>query len=212
LALLIGACINKSRGGQIFMSERIVIIQGNPDPQGNHFGHALALAYISGANQSDREVRVIDVAKLEFPLLRSQEDWKNGDIPESIRSSQASIDWADHLVIIYPLWLGTMPALLKAFLEQVFRPGFAMDESKSGMWKKRLTGKSARILVTMGMPAFVYRWFFGAHSLKSLERNILNFVGIKPVRESLIGMVEAANPANRDKWLVKIQKLGQQGK
>jgi len=194
------------------MSNRILIIQGHPDPDGNHFGHALAKAYAQGAIQSGKEIRVIDIATLEFPVLRSKNDWQCGAVPEAILASQLSIEWAEHLVIIYPLWLGTMPALLKAFLEQVLRSGFAFDESKAGMWKKRLVGRTARIVVTMGMPAFVYRWYFGAHSLKSLERNILHFCGIKPVRESLVGMVEASNPAGREKWLEKMGTLGRTGK
>ena len=63
----------------------------------------------------------------------------------------------------------------------------------------------------MGMPAFVYRWYFRAHSLKSLERNILKFCGIKPIRESLIGMVEG-KPAHREKWLGKMRALGRSGR
>src|SRR3546814_9849412 len=59
--------------------------------------------------------------------------------------------WADHLVILYPLWLGDVPALLKGFLEQILRPGFAIDEGSTGMSAKLLTGRSARIIVTMGM-------------------------------------------------------------
>ncbi len=62
----------------------------------------------------------------------------------------------------------------------------------------------------MGMPAFVYRWYFGAHSLKSLERNILKFVGIKPIRETLIGMVEGKQET-RARWLTKMEALGREG-
>ena len=64
----------------------------------------------------------------------------------------------------------------------------------------------------MGMPAFVYRWYFGAHSLKSLERNILKFCGIGPIRESLVGTVEAASGAGREKWLAKMRALGTRGR
>jgi putative NADPH-quinone reductase len=39
---------------------------------------------------------------------------------------------------------------------------------------------SARAVVTMGMPAFAYRWYFGAHGLKSLTQN-LALVGITPL-------------------------------
>ena len=80
-------------------------------------------------------------------------------------------------------------------------------------WKKRLLkGKTARIVVTMGMPAFIYRWFYGAHSLKSLERNILGFCGIGPIKESLIGMVEAPDNTRREKWLEKLRTLGREGR
>ena len=74
-----------------------------------------------------------------------------------------------------------------------------------------LTGRSARVVVTMGMPALVYRWYFRAHSVKSLERNILGFVGIAPVHRNLIGMVETADEARRDKWLAELQRLGERG-
>jgi putative NADPH-quinone reductase len=106
-----------------------------------------------------------------------------------------------------------MPALLKAFLEQVFRPGFAFGPAADGtMPRKRLGGRSARVVVTMGMPVFVYRWYFRAHSLKSLERNVLKFCGIKSVRETLFGMVEAASGAKRAKWLSRMRELGSQGR
>ena len=190
------------------MSRRIAIIQGHPDPRGDRYGHALAKAYAEGATGAGHEVRTIDLARLEFPLLRSREEWDTGAPPDPVRRAQDTIGWADHLVIFYPLWLGTMPALLKAFLEQAFRPGFAIGHGGSGSsWKKLLTGRSARVVVTMGMPALVYRWFFRAHSLKSLERNILGFVGIGPIRETIIGMVEGS-PASRERWLAKLRALG----
>ena len=75
-----------------------------------------------------------------------------------------------------------------------------------------LKGRSARIVVTMGMPALAYRWFFGAHSLKNLERNILKFVGIKPIRESLVGLVAAKDDKGREKWLAKMEALGKEGR
>ncbi len=139
-----------------------------------------------GAEDGGHEVKRIDVAQLEFPILRTKDDFEKGVAPDAIKQAQATISWADHLVILYPLWLGSMPALLKAFLEQVLRPGFAFEYQKSGgIAKKLLTGRSARIVVTMGMPAFVYRWVFFAHSLKSLRRNTLWFCGIGPIDRRL---------------------------
>ena len=192
------------------MSKRITIIQGHPDIKGEHFGHALTEAYARGAEQAGHELKRLAVAELDLPPLRNKEEWENGAPSAAIRSCQAAIAWADHLVIVYPLWLGTMPAVLKAFFEQVFRPGFAIGAAEPGrMWKKLLKGKSARIVVTMGMPAFFYRWYFRAHSLKSLERNILAFCGIGPIRASLIGTVDAKDNARRDKWLARMRAFGQ---
>jgi putative NADPH-quinone reductase len=191
------------------MARRIVIIQGHPDAGARHLCHALSDAYAAGAEDAGHEVRRIDVAALDFPWLRTKQDFEQGALPAPLKSGQESLGGADHLVIVYPLWLGTMPAVLKAYLEQVFRPGFAFEPARPGRpWAKRLKGKSARIVITMGMPALVYRWYFGAHSLKSLERNILGFSGIGPIRESLFGMVEAVGDSRRQRWLAEMRRCG----
>jgi putative NADPH-quinone reductase len=191
------------------MAKNIVIIQGHPDTRGIHFCHALADAYAEGAANARHEVRRIAVAGVDFALLRSRDEWESAAVEVGIRASQVDIAWADHLVIIYPLWLGSMPAILKGFLEQVSRPGFAISRTQTGAPKPLLTGKSARIVVTMGMPAPVYRWYFGAHSLKSLERNILAACGIHPIHASLVGSVEG-KPAHREKWLARLRELGRE--
>jgi putative NADPH-quinone reductase len=191
------------------MSKQIAIIQGHPDPKGNHFCHELAKAYAEGAESAGHKVTIIEVAQIEFPLLRSHEDYDHGEPVEAIRNAQQIIREAEHLVIFYPLWLGTMPAYFKAFLEQVFRPGFAANKpANGGLWEKLLTGRSARVVVTMAMPAFIYRWYYLAHSLKSLERNILSFCGIGPIKETLIGMVDTLDEPKGKEWLGKMHALG----
>lgn len=194
------------------MSKHILLIQGHPDPSQRHFCHALEEAYVGGAVAAGCEVRRISVAALDFPLLRSQQEWEHGMLPASLAGSQAAIKWAEHIVLIFPLWLGDMPALLKGFLEQVARPGFAFSaEGNNPFANKGLAGRSARVVVTMGMPATVYRWYFRAHSVRSLERNILGFVGIAPVNETLIGMAGNLNRDQADKWLARLERLGARG-
>jgi putative NADPH-quinone reductase len=133
-------------------------------------------------------------------------------LPEGLQQAQQDIAWAEHLVLFFPLWLGDMPALLKGFLEQVARPGFAFaaDEGRTAFTRKGLTGRSARVVVTMGMPALVYRWYFRAHSVKSLERNILGFVGIAPVHETLIGGVGQLAPDAAEKAFERLRRLGRE--
>lgn len=188
---------------------RILLLQGHPDPAGGRFGHALAQAYGDGARAAGHVVEQITVAALDFPLLRSQAEWEHGALPPSLLPAQQAIARAEHLVLFFPLWLGDMPALMKGFLEQVARPGFAFQaDGGNPFGRKGLAGRSARLVVTMGMPALLYRYYFRAHSVKSLERNILGFVGIAPVHETLIGLVDNLGDSGRAKWLARLHKLG----
>jgi putative NADPH-quinone reductase len=192
------------------MGKRILLIQGHPDASARHFCHALADAYGAGARTAGHEVRRVAVAELDFPVLRSQAEWEDGPLPPSLAEPQAAIAWAEHIVILFPLWLGDMPALLKAFLEQVVRPAFAFGAQGGNPFAhKKLAGRSARVVVTMGMPALVYRWYFRAHSVKSLERNILGFVGIGPIDETLIGMIGSLSVDSANQWLATLRTLGE---
>jgi putative NADPH-quinone reductase len=194
------------------VGKRILIIQGHPDGSQQHLCHALEDAYAIGAMAAGHELKRINVSRLDFPLLRSQREWENGPLPNSLIEAQEFIKWAEHILFVFPLWLGDMPALLKGFLEQVARPSFAFSgDGKNPFAHKALKGRSARVVVTMGMPAVIYRWFFMAHSLKSLERNILGFVGIKPVKDTIIGMTENMDAKSIQKWLSKMQNLGSHG-
>jgi len=191
---------------------RILVLQGHPDPSRDHFCHALADRYVDGASSAGHSVRTVEIAGLDFPVLRSKHDWEAGSLPAGLTEARDAVGWAEHLVFFFPLWLGDMPALLKAFLEQIARPGFAFAApADGGMGKKLLGGRSARVVVTMGMPALVYRWYFRAHSVKSLERNILGFVGIGPIHRNLVGMIEGMTDAQRERWLETLRGLGERG-
>jgi putative NADPH-quinone reductase len=193
------------------MPRRIVIIQGHPDPGRHRLCHALADAYAAGAAQAGHPVTRIELATLDFPLLRTQAEFEQGSVPSALLPAVAAIQAAEHIVLVFPLWLGTMPALVKAFLEQVARPGIAFASQADGFGKPLLGGRSARIVVTMGMPVLAYRWWFFAHGLKGLERGILRLVGIKPIRETLIGMIGTASEARRRRWLHNMVRLGGRG-
>ena len=111
---------------------------------------------------------------------------------------------------MYPLWLGMMPARLKAFFEQVMRPGFS-HRAEPGRFPAALPGgRPARVVVTMGMPAPVYRWWYGGHGAHALRRSVLGFCGIAPVRETYVGSVGAA--AVRARALRRLSTLGAQGR
>lgn len=188
------------------MARRILIVNGHPDPRPERLCAALAEAYAKGAASAGHEVRRIDVGALEFPLIRSAQDFAERSPPDVIRKAQADVTWADHLVVIHPLWLGGAPAVLKGFFEQVFRYGFAL--ATDGPMKGLLGGRSVRLIVSMGMPAPVFRLVFGGHGLKAVERGIFWTAGFRPIRHTIIGSVGAGK---LDRWLAVAQGLGWRG-
>lgn len=190
------------------MPRNICLIQGHPYSDGKRLCHALAASYARGARSSGAKVETVDLGAMEIPLLRNPDDFKSAP-PRAIKEAQEAVTRCDHLAVIYPLWLGTMPAVVKAFFEQLSRNEFAISEGEGGGWpRKMLKGRSARVIVTMGMPAAAYKLFFGAHGVKSFESGILSMSGFKPVRETLIGGVGAVKKARADKLLATMAELG----
>lgn len=191
------------------MSRKILILNGNPDPSPERFSAALVEAYLREASLAGHQVRRIDIGALTYPILRSQAEFMTIEPVPDILAAQESVTWADHLVIVFPLWLGGAPALLKGFLEQVFRYGFAINGPREPA-KQLLAGRSARLIVTMGMPAPIFRWVFGGHGLFALERGILWLSGVRPIDHLVIGKVDGS-PERRSRWLEVVGRLGANG-
>jgi putative NADPH-quinone reductase len=189
---------------------KILIILGHPARKRQSLSEALANAYKEGAIERGHEVRLYKVADKQFdPILHEGYEEEQAAEPDIIEA-QERIRWADHLVFVYPLWEYMIPALLKGFLERTFTRGFAYLERDSQKKGKLLAGKSARLIQTSGMPSFIYRFWYRAHGAKAL-RDMLGFCGIRPVRATYFGMIEAADDARRKHWLNKVKLLGSQG-
>lgn len=187
----------------------ITLIQGHPDAGNGHLLDDLADAYLDGAAAGGHTAEMLRLNALDFPLIRSKQDWEEGPIPPDIQAAQAAILSADHLVFLFPLWLGDVPALMKAFLEQVARPAFLLEEPAKGFSSpRRLAGRSTRSIVTMGMPALLYRLYFLSHGVRSFKRNVLGFAGLGPNTDTLIGMVENMPAERRDRLLQRMESLG----
>jgi putative NADPH-quinone reductase len=193
--------------------KNIAVILGHPAGKEASFCAALAKAYEKGARQAGHAVSFIDIGGMDIPYLKNRSDYYDPGLSAEIKTIQNKLNAATHWIIIYPLWLGCMPAKLKAFLEWALSPGFAYDTAhkKNPLSQKLLRGKSAHVIVTMGMPGWFYKWFYRAHSLKAFERNMLKFCGIAPVRKTVYGFVEAVSQDVRQKWLMKIENFGKYG-
>jgi putative NADPH-quinone reductase len=191
------------------MKNRILIIDGHPDADGSHFVHELADFYRQGAKEGGHEVRILKVGALRFPLLRNGRAYLSGKLPASIAAAQKLVLWADHVVVLYPLWLGTLPAKLKGFLEQLLRPGFAFEKRGVGQPPKRLLkGRSARIVVTRGMPEFFGEVDRSPRSIRNVAADVLAVCGVRPVRITVIDGPETLTDTEREKVHYDMRRLG----
>src|SRR5690554_3813514 len=186
----------------------VLIILGHPRKKS--FSGALADAYREGALAACMEVRQLNVADISFnpnvitPSPRHQES------EEDISHAQNLILWADHLVFVYPTWWGTMPALLKGFLDRVFTPGFAFEELEENQrWEQLLKGKSAQLITTMDTPLWVYQWIYKTPGHNAMGQATLQFCGISPVRTLSFSPVKYSSPKQREVWLDQVKQQGQ---
>ncbi len=180
--------------------KNILIIDAHP-----HAGSlcaTLAKKSFDDSKEKGVSVELLILRDLKFdPILRG--NFKGQQIFEDdLKEAQKKISWSEHLVWVYPNWWGTMPALLKGFIDRIFLPGWAFEYRVGNpMPKKLLIGKTAEIIHTMDTPPFFYRWFLGSRGIKIMKTNILGFCGIKVIKTQLIGPVRGAKNEKIQNWI-----------
>lgn len=186
---------------------KVLVILGHP--QATSFCGAIAQAYADGAAAAGHEVRFLAVGDLDFDPIRRTGYGEAPPLEPDLVRAQEDIAWCDHMAWAYPNWWGTMPALMKGFIDRAILPGFAFKYHEGKLlWDKLLKGRSARLLVTMDTPALWYRWVIGRPGHKQMRHSVLGFCGVKPVRVSQFGVVKKATPDRREKWLRSARDLG----
>jgi putative NADPH-quinone reductase len=188
------------------MGKRILLILGHPS--GASFCAALAERYVQSAIDAGHEVRQLRLGELDFdPVLR--EGYRQIQaLEEALSVAQSDILWAEHLTLVYPIWWGGIPALLKGFFDRVFLPGFAFKYRKGKAFPdKLLKGRTAHLLVTMDTPPWYYRWFYRMPGLHQVRKTTLEFCGIKPLRTLTFGPVLGSSDHQRKAWLRQAQAI-----
>lgn len=187
------------------MAKRILLILGHPDAES--FCAALADAYAEAADEAGAELRMLRLGELAFDPVLHHGYRQIQPLEPDLQAAQQDILWAQHLVFVYPNWWGSMPALMKGFIDRAILPGFAFKYRKDSLlWDKLLTGRSADVFVTMDTPPWYYRWVYRMPGHNQIRRTILGFTGIKPVRVHSFGPVKTANAVRREKWLMQVRR------
>ena len=194
--------------------KKIVLLLGHPDVTQTISGD-LALMYETAARGAGHAVRRFNLGEIKFdPILHKGYKVIQTLAPDLL-ALQEAIVWADHFVIIYPTWWCTMPALLKGLFDRMWLPGFCfnMRKHKDGSpavgWKKRMKGKTARVIVISGNAPWMIWLFFGDYT-NEIKRGILWFAGFR-ARVTRLGPADHAPEWMLNNWRKKIWRMGQLG-
>lgn len=187
--------------------KKVFILLGHPNP--DSLNAALLDAYASGLHSEGVEIRSTRISDMRFdPSLHKGYNEIQTLEPDLVKF-QEDVRWCDHFVIVMPLWWGGAPAALKGLIDRAFLPSFAFKfKEGSPFQEKLLKGRTAHVLLTMDAPGFWYRWILGRPWSNTLRRQILGFVGFKPVRISIFGGIHDSKPALRSAYLDKARRLG----
>ena len=182
----------------------VLIINGHP--RKDSMSAAFTEAYATGAKEAGAVTEVMHLVDLSF------EPNVNNIIPHrqrlepDIENAQRLITWAEHIVFIYPTWWGTMPALIKAFLDRVLTSGFAFEEIEGGTgYGPLLRGKTAQIITTMDTPLFVYKLIYHSPGHNAMKIATLGFCGFNMAKTLNFGPVKKSTEEIRKQWIEKVR-------
>lgn len=191
-----------------FVMKKTLVILGHPDTE-SYCGY-LADRYAAGVEEAGAPLRRINLGELDFDPVLHKGYKEIQPLEPDLERAQDDILWADHLVWVYPMWWGGMPAVMKGFIDRAFLPSFSFKfkDETSYQWKGLLKGRSARLLITMDGPPLAIRLLFQDPAIGSMKGMTLGFCGVDPVRVSQFGSVKRATKARKILWRMEVEDLG----
>ncbi|WP_281613424.1 NAD(P)H-dependent oxidoreductase [Flammeovirga sp. SubArs3] len=160
------------------MKHLIVYSHLNPES----FTKAIVDEIEKSSTAAGNEVKVVDLYSIGFDPVMQFPDiqgmFMGGDTPSDVKAQQELITWADHFSLVFPLWWGQMPAMMKGYIDRVYASGFAFQYTETGVDQK-LKGKSAKVFVCHGSPDEYYQQTDMHKALKRVfDDGVLGFCGI----------------------------------
>lgn len=186
---------------------KIFLLLAHPDRES--FCGALADAYEESAVAAGHEVRRQNLGEMEFdPIL-----WKGKRPDQSLEpcleEARRHILWCALWVIVYPIWWGSVPALLKGFIDRALSTGFAYRHHDKGpLWDKLLAGRRAHLITTCDAPRFWIWLMYRSSDVHAMREATLKFCGVSPVRVTRIDRVRMLTEVQRARGIARVGALG----
>ena len=189
---------------KVDLDKSIVVVLGHPKP--DSFCAALAQAYAEGAKEEGVQVSLLSPSNTDFDIQADPRT--KPELEPYLTEAQRLIKESGHVAWVYPLWWGTCPVVLKGFVDRTFRTGYAYRYRDNGFPEGLLKGRSSRILITMGSPAWWHLLIYRNSGISWMKWATLWFSGFKVLKTKQFNMVDKSSPEQREKWLAESKALG----
>ena len=187
-------------------SKKVLVLLGHPDKE--TFSGAVADRYQAGAEAAGHTVERVNLGDLHFDPILHKGYKEIQELEPDLQALQEWFRWAEHIVIVYPNWWVTMPALLKGLFDRFWLPGFAFNFNKeTKKIEQHLTGRTARVVVISGSHSRFQTWWQFGDFTNEIQHGILGFAGIK-TKVKVLGPCEKVSDTCRDGWMDEIESLG----
>lgn len=183
-----------------------MVILCHPTP--GSYNHQIASRIVRGLEASNVDVRFHDLYRESFdPVLTEEEIRRRFSFDDAVRGYAGEAVDADGYAFVHPDWWGMPPALLKGWLDRVFRPGIAYDYEGQEFSKKRrvplLTGRRALVVATTDRTEAEAGT---EHPLEVVWRDaVFNFCGITDYSVRIIYNLRDTTLRRRREWLSRIE-------
>ena len=183
----------------------ILIITAHPSS--HNLTRGISDIYKEEKEKQGHVVTVIDLYKdVQLPFY-SFEEFASIPVSNDAKRYQDMVSNAEEIVFIYPFWWGSIPGILKNWIDTVLTMGFAAKYGKDGRPIGLLEGKSVRVISTSGAPTFLYYINGIRKANKNIwKKTIVEFCGMKFDGYHLFGGMDT-RAKNVPKLFKSVEKL-----
>ena len=186
-------------------------------PHEGSFCSAIREAVENGLKTGGHEYKVIDIDKDGFDPVMRPKDLKTfvtagkigedglEDVDPLVLRYMKMLRWAEQIVMIFPIWWMTTPAMTKGFIDKVIFPGIVYKMEGGKLISMLSSLKQVTIITTMNTPSEVYHDVFGNSLEGSLIKGTFNQIGIHDIRWISLNMVKQCGDEKRWVWLDEIE-------
>lgn len=185
-----------------------LVVFAHPNPKS--FGKGIVDKIEEISKEKGDEIMIRDLYDIGFnPILKPTDivAFKEGNVPEDIKTEQEYVRIADIISFVYPVWWSGLPAMLKGYVDRVFSYGFAYEYTDEGP-RGLLTEKRGLLFCTTGTSSEDYAKSGMHDSMRQVsDQGIFKFCGIDVTNHAFFGAVPYVPDEIRYNYLIEVENI-----